>query len=178
MKLSKKLYISTAALVVAGAIYLTVPTVLGNKLTYSIQQAKLPTINQPIVSAEALPSVQGAETVATPSTPPAETAPLAYGEDPENPGTFKVFNTTAVMDEADIAEEDRQYVAPMMRGGAYKVKDSDWTLFGITPATRMASAGSDYLTNPVTQLKWCNDFVHARYGTWQNAYSKFLEHQF
>lgn len=37
------------------------------------------------------------------------------------------------------------------------------------PRVKMASAGDDYMTNPVTQLQWCNSYAHTRYGSWQNA---------
>jgi len=37
------------------------------------------------------------------------------------------------------------------------------------PASKMASAGADYLTNPVTQLRWCNGYAVGRYGGWVNA---------
>lgn len=39
------------------------------------------------------------------------------------------------------------------------------------PASKMATAGADYLTNPVTQLRWCNSYATARYGGWANAYN-------
>lgn len=39
------------------------------------------------------------------------------------------------------------------------------------PASKMASAGADYMTNPVTQLKWCNAYAQSRYGGWWSAYS-------
>lgn len=37
------------------------------------------------------------------------------------------------------------------------------------PASKMASFGSDYLTNPVTQMKWCQSYALSRYGSWANA---------
>jgi len=37
------------------------------------------------------------------------------------------------------------------------------------PGSKMASAGSDWLTNPVTQLRWCNGYAVARYGGWAQA---------
>ena len=37
------------------------------------------------------------------------------------------------------------------------------------PATKMASAGDDYMTNPVTQLQWCDQYAEKRYGSWSNA---------
>ena len=37
------------------------------------------------------------------------------------------------------------------------------------PGNKMASAGSDWQTNPVTQMKWCNTYAQQRYGSWANA---------
>lgn len=42
------------------------------------------------------------------------------------------------------------------------------------PGTKMASFGSDWATNPVTQLKWCNDYAKRRYGGWQAAYNHWM----
>lgn len=39
------------------------------------------------------------------------------------------------------------------------------------PATKMASAGADYMTNPVTQLRWCHNYAIERYGGWGSAYN-------
>lgn len=39
-----------------------------------------------------------------------------------------------------------------------------------TPAGKMASAGSDWQTNAVTQLKWCSGYAKGRYGSWAAAY--------
>ncbi len=46
------------------------------------------------------------------------------------------------------------------------------------PATKMVSAGLDYMTNPVTQLKWCDGYAKSRYGGWQNAYYFWLNHYY
>lgn len=43
-----------------------------------------------------------------------------------------------------------------------------------TPGGKMASAGSDWATNPVTQLKWCNGYALARYGSWAGAYNHWV----
>ncbi|HEV2412804.1 MAG TPA: ubiquitin-like domain-containing protein [Candidatus Saccharimonadales bacterium] len=40
-----------------------------------------------------------------------------------------------------------------------------------TPAWKMASAGSDWATNPVTQLEWCTSYANSAYGGWQAAAS-------
>ena len=38
------------------------------------------------------------------------------------------------------------------------------------PGSKMASAGSDWATNPITQLRWCNGYAVGRYGSWRAAY--------
>lgn len=37
------------------------------------------------------------------------------------------------------------------------------------PGNKMASAGDDWRTNPLTQLRWMNDYVTKRYGGWTGA---------
>ena len=46
------------------------------------------------------------------------------------------------------------------------------------PGSKMASAGSDWETNPVTQLRWCNGYAKARYGGWAGAYNYWLSHKY
>ncbi|MBR2997237.1 G5 domain-containing protein [Candidatus Saccharibacteria bacterium] len=43
------------------------------------------------------------------------------------------------------------------------------------PGSKMASAGADWRTNPVTQIRWMAGYV-SRYGGWQGAYSFWLSH--
>jgi hypothetical protein len=45
-----------------------------------------------------------------------------------------------------------------------------------TPGYKMASAGDDWATNPITQLKWCTGYANGRYGSWYNAYQHWLVH--
>ena len=45
------------------------------------------------------------------------------------------------------------------------------------PGSKMASAGSDWATNPVTQLKWCNGYATGRYGSWEKAYQFWVSHR-
>jgi hypothetical protein len=40
----------------------------------------------------------------------------------------------------------------------------------------MSSFGSDWATNPITQLKWCNNYAVSRYGGWQAAYGHWLSY--
>lgn len=39
------------------------------------------------------------------------------------------------------------------------------------PGSKMASAGADWQTNPVTQLRWMKSYVEARYGGFCNAWA-------
>ncbi|MDB5167230.1 MAG: exported protein of unknown function [Candidatus Saccharibacteria bacterium] len=40
-----------------------------------------------------------------------------------------------------------------------------------TPGNKMATAGDDWRTNPVTQMKWCTSYAVSRYGSWLAAYT-------
>jgi len=42
------------------------------------------------------------------------------------------------------------------------------------PATKMAKFGSDYMTNPITQLRWANAYAVGSYGSWANAYNHWI----
>ncbi len=44
------------------------------------------------------------------------------------------------------------------------------------PGSKMVSAGADWATNPITQLRWCNGYA-ARYGGWANAYYHWLAYR-
>jgi resuscitation-promoting factor RpfB len=46
-----------------------------------------------------------------------------------------------------------------------------------TPAIKMASAGEDWRTNVVTQMKWCHGYAIGRYGTWQAAYESWVRNR-
>jgi hypothetical protein len=45
-----------------------------------------------------------------------------------------------------------------------------------TPGDKMASAGSDWETNPITQLRWCAGYAAAHYGGWYNAYIHWVNY--
>ncbi len=52
-------------------------------------------------------------------------------------------------------------------GGAYGLCQA-------LPGSKMASAGADWASNPVTQLKWCNGYAVGRYGSWSAAYNHWV----
>ena len=45
-----------------------------------------------------------------------------------------------------------------------------------TPGYKMASAGADWQTNPVTQLRWCAGYAQGRYGSWGAAYNHWVNY--
>lgn len=55
-------------------------------------------------------------------------------------------------------------------GGAYGLCQA-------LPGSKMASAGADWRTNPVTQLRWCTNYAKSRFGGWQAAYQYWLSHR-
>ncbi len=47
-----------------------------------------------------------------------------------------------------------------------------------TPGSKMAGAGADWQTNPVTQLRWCTGYAVGRYGSWAGAYNFWVAHHY
>jgi hypothetical protein len=95
--------------------------------------------------------------------------------------TEPVGNHADWMMAAGISPDDFRYVDFVVR------HESGWNPFARNsegsgayglcqslPAEKMASAGPDYLTNPVTQLRWCNSYALGRYGSWAGAYRFWL----
>lgn len=54
--------------------------------------------------------------------------------------------------------------------GAESHKSTGYGMCQSTPANKMATAGEDWRTNAVTQLKWCSGYAQ-RYGGWEGAYN-------
>jgi len=79
---------------------------------------------------------------------------------------------------AGIAESDYGYVEYIISSesgwGVTKWNYSGSGAYGLgqaLPASKMAAYGDDYMTNPVTQLKWATSYAVGRYGSWANAYA-------
>ncbi len=85
----------------------------------------------------------------------------------------------AVMAAAGIAKSDYPYVNYIVsRESGWRVNASNgktWGLCQALPGSKMATAGSDWQTNPVTQLRWCSGYA-SRYGGWAGAYNFWLSH--
>jgi uncharacterized protein YabE (DUF348 family) len=86
----------------------------------------------------------------------------------------------ALMAAAGIVASDFPYVDFIIshesgwRPGAVNSSSGAYGLCQSLPASKMASAGADYLTNPVTQLRWCSGYASGRYGGWAGAYNAWL----
>ena len=54
--------------------------------------------------------------------------------------------------------------------GAESSSQVGYGLCQATPGIKMATAGADWRTNVVTQMKWCHSYAISRYGSWEAAY--------
>ena len=55
--------------------------------------------------------------------------------------------------------------------GAERSSQVGYGLCQSTPANKMETAGGDWRTNVVTQMKWCTSYALGRYGSWEAAYN-------
>jgi len=46
------------------------------------------------------------------------------------------------------------------------------------PGSKMASYGSDWASNPITQLRWCNGYAVGHYGSWASAYYFWVNNRY
>lgn len=72
------------------------------------------------------------------------------------------------LDQLWIRESNWNPLARNPSSGAYGSPQS-------LPASKIATAGEDYLTNPVTQITWGLDYITARYGSPCGAWAHFLQ---
>jgi uncharacterized protein YabE (DUF348 family) len=87
---------------------------------------------------------------------------------------------------AGISAEDYFYVDYIVSheggwSGVTKYNSSGSGAYGLCqalPGGKMASAGSDWQTNPITQLRWCDGYATGRYGSWRAAYYFWVNHRY
>lgn len=83
--------------------------------------------------------------------------------------------------EAGVGEVDLEaaiYIIYHESGCRVDAENASSGAYGIPqalPGEKMASMGADWRTNPITQLRWMNQYVTGRYGGWQQALSFKLE---
>lgn len=75
---------------------------------------------------------------------------------------YDIRNAVAFVNIID-RESRFNYCARNKTSGAYGLGQS-------LPASKMASVGSDWLTNPITQLKWVSRYIKERYGSPRKAF--------
>lgn len=91
-----------------------------------------------------------------------------------------------LMTQAGIPQDQWPYVDYIINreagwGGTLTFNRQGSGAYGICqalPGHKMASAGADWQTNRLTQLKWCNGYAIARYGSWYNAYLFWIERHY
>ena len=86
------------------------------------------------------------------------------------------------MQAAGISESDFGYVDYIVSHESgwvctkYNYAGAWYYGLGQTKPGNMAAFGADYMTNPVTQLKWANAYAVGKYGSWANAYAHWLRY--
>lgn len=81
------------------------------------------------------------------------------------------------MSQAGITDPQSAYTLIMRESGCRVDAYNPSGAYGIPqslPGNKMASMGTDWQTNPITQLKWMQSYVFSTYGTWANA----LQHSY
>jgi transglycosylase-like protein with SLT domain len=115
------------------------------------------------------------------ATPTATTAPATPAPAPtpvptpsvDDARSFALAQIGAVqfscLDELWQHESDWDPSAENPTSGAYGIAQA-------LPAGKMASAGHDWKSNPITQVRWGLDYIEGRYGSACNAWSFWLRH--
>ena len=95
---------------------------------------------------------------------------------PPESGTCADWARQAGVSEVDIAaaldliyHESGCRVDARNASGAYGIPQA-------LPGNKMASAGADWETNPVTQIRWMINYVNGRYGGWNQALNYWYSH--
>ena len=113
-------------------------------------------------------------------TTPAKKERIVKGIKVNAPVGNVAANKQAIMQAAGIMQADWNYVDFIIahestwNTGARNPVSGAYGLCQALPGSKMASAGADWATNPVTQMRWCDGYAKSRYGGWANAYAVWL----
>ncbi|MFF4208079.1 transglycosylase SLT domain-containing protein [Streptomyces sp. NPDC001796] len=99
---------------------------------------------------------------ATPTSAPSSAQAIAHQMIPD-PAQYEAFNKIV------SHESGWNPQATNASSGAYGLVQA-------LPASKMASAGSDWKTNPATQIKWGLDYMNSRYGSPAAAWNFWSTH--
>lgn len=132
------------------------------------------TVKQVEVPKPKLDKVAVKEEVPVPQPTPQPERPV---EQPKVVTQALPTSKTELMRLAGIPEQDYSHVDYIVskesswNHSAVNVSSGATGLCQALPASKMASEGSDYLTNPITQLRWCSKYAVSRYGSWYSAFA-------
>lgn len=132
----------------------------------AVTQDTQPVVEQPVESVKAPAAVE----------PPAET-PAPQPAVVERPVVEVPKGKEDILRAAQIPESDWQavdYIVSKESSWRHDAVNSSSGATGLCqalPASKMASEGEDYMTNAVTQLRWCHKYATQRYGSWQGAFA-------
>jgi uncharacterized protein YabE (DUF348 family) len=89
---------------------------------------------------------------------------------------------TAVMAQAGISPGDYAYANFIVsHESGWRVTAANpsgaYGLCQALPGSKMATAGSDWQTSPITQLRWCSGYA-SKFGGWGGAYNYWLAHHY
>lgn len=146
--------------------------------TYGVSLSELGTDNPDISD---LGSISVGQVIRVPRTAP---RPIIASVSYTAPIVSNVAsNIQALMAAAGISASDFAYVDYIVRhesGWRANATEPTTYAYGLCqslPASKMASAGADWQTNPVTQLRWCNAYAVGTYKGWANAYRFWISHR-
>ena len=149
------------AVLISVAIFWQHPQIIKNSEVSAL--AKPASTATPIKNSE--PKAQEAKPVETPAPQPT----------PQIPSTHEEMMTAAGISPSDFTYVD--YIVSHESSWNSFAQEPTTGAFGLCqalPAIKLASAGDDWQTNPVTQLKWCTQYATSRYGSWAGAYSTWV----
>lgn len=148
-----------AALLSASLIHLWTP---------NIAKTPAPFIGHPTV-------VRSVETLAVPVEQP---QPEVQTVQPVSTDDHVALMNLAGINSTDYAAAD--YIISHESSWRLTATEPNSGAYGLCqslPASKMETAGADWLNNPVTQLKWCSSYATSRYGGWWQAYDHWVNYR-
>lgn len=141
-----------------------------SKASVNTLSSKSKTDNKAVTSQDPAQTEQATttETTTTAQAPTNTNAPETTPA-PANAGEkgTPVTDKTGAMTSAGITEQaSADKVIATLSNWRYET-DGSKTLCAAIPASKMARFGADYLTNPVTQLKYCDWLAKTQYTSWE-----------
>ena len=129
-------------------------------------------IPQPVVAPEPTPAVQSTAEVQQPESVAPQPAPVEVLSTPSATLTAEQSNWLVA---AGIPETNWYYVDYIFTRESswrpYLWSSVDVKSFGLCQANLLVhEVPESYMTDPVTQIQWCDAYAHRRYGGWKQAF--------